>query len=130
MDIKDKGIESTIAHPFDWEVWVSGDIKIPQAIKSTYQKIKVSKNNVSTSNQPTVTSPLSTTQNENFSNEVNKKSGTIDYGISFKGERGRKKTAFIRFKNMKAAAAMGEELPELLRNISMKENKKFKKETN
>ncbi len=54
---------------------------------------------------------------------VKKKSGTIDYGISFKGERGRKKTAFIRFKNMKAAAAMGEELPELLKNISIKENK-------
>ena len=61
---------------------------------------------------------------------VKKKSGTIDYGISFKGERGRKRTAFIRFKNMKAAAAMGEELPELLRNISIKENKKVPKETN
>ena len=53
---------------------------------------------------------------------VKKKSGTIDYGISFKGEGGRKRTAFIRFKNMKAAAAMGEELPELLKNISIKEN--------
>ena len=42
-DLKDKGIESTIAHPLDWEVWVSGDIEIPPAIKSTYQKIKVSK---------------------------------------------------------------------------------------
>ncbi len=42
-DLNDKGIESTIAHPFDWEVWVSGDIEIPQSIKSTYQKIKVSK---------------------------------------------------------------------------------------
>ena len=42
-DLKDKGIESTIAHPFDWEVWVSGDIEIPPSIKSTYQKIKVSK---------------------------------------------------------------------------------------
>ena len=61
---------------------------------------------------------------------VNKKSGTIDYGISFVGEGGRKKTAFIRFKNMKAAAAMGEELPELLKNISIKENKKVPKETN
>ena len=54
-----------------------------------------------------------------------KKSGTIDYGISFKDETGRKKTAFIRFKNMKAAAAMGKELPELLKNISIKENKKI-----
>ena len=26
-DLKDKGIESTIAHPLDWEVWVSGDIR-------------------------------------------------------------------------------------------------------
>ena len=42
-DLKDKGIESTIAHPLDWEVWVSGDIEMPPAIKSTYQKIKVSK---------------------------------------------------------------------------------------
>ena len=53
---------------------------------------------------------------------VKKKSGTIDYAVSFKGERGRTKTAFIRFKNMKAAAAMGEELPELLKNISGKES--------
>ena len=42
-DLKDKGIESTIAHPLDWEVWVSGDIEIPPSIKSTYQKIKVFK---------------------------------------------------------------------------------------
>lgn len=53
---------------------------------------------------------------------VKKRSGTIDYAISFKGDRGRNKTAFIRFKNMKAAAAMGEELPELLKNISTKES--------
>ncbi len=42
-DLKNKGIESTIAHPFDWEVWVSGDIEIPASIKSSYQKIIVSK---------------------------------------------------------------------------------------
>ncbi len=42
-DLKDKGIESTIAHPLDWEVWVSGNIKMPPSIKSNYQKIKVSK---------------------------------------------------------------------------------------
>ena len=42
-DLKNKGIKSTIAHPFDWEIWVSGDIEIPPSIKSTYQKIKVSK---------------------------------------------------------------------------------------
>lgn len=53
---------------------------------------------------------------------VKKKSGTIDYAVSFKGDRGRTKTAFIRFKNMKAAAAMGEELPELLKKISNKKN--------
>ena len=39
-------------------------------------KIKVSKNNVSISNQPTITSSSSKTHNKNFSNEVNKKSGT------------------------------------------------------
>jgi len=42
-DLKDIGIESTIAHPFDWEVWVSGEIQIPKSIKSTYKKIKVTK---------------------------------------------------------------------------------------
>ena len=42
-DLKDRGIESTIAHPFDWEVWVSAHIKIPESIDSAYQKIKVSK---------------------------------------------------------------------------------------
>ena len=49
---------------------------------------------------------------------VKKKSGTIDYGISFENNYGRKKTAFIRFKNMKAAAKLGEELPLLLENIA------------
>ena len=39
-------------------------------------KIKVSKNNVSISNQPTITSSSSKIQNENFSDKVNKKSGT------------------------------------------------------
>ncbi len=42
-DLKDKGIESTIAHPLDWEVWVSREIEIPPSIQSTYKKIKVSK---------------------------------------------------------------------------------------
>ncbi len=42
-DLLDRGIKSTIAHPLDWEVWVSNDIQIPQSIKSTFQKIKVSK---------------------------------------------------------------------------------------
>ena len=52
---------------------------------------------------------------------VKKKSGTVDYGISFENDRGRKKTAFIRFKIMKAAGEMAKELPELLRNISGEE---------
>ena len=39
-------------------------------------KIKVSKNNVSISNQPPITSLSSKIQNENFSDKVNKKSGT------------------------------------------------------
>ncbi|WP_413678770.1 SpoIID/LytB domain-containing protein [Prochlorococcus sp. MIT 0916] len=42
-DLKKQGIESTIAHPLDWEVWVSGDIELPLSMKSTYQKIKVAK---------------------------------------------------------------------------------------
>ena len=42
-DLKDMDIESIIAHPLDWEVWIPGDIQIPKSIKSTYQKIKVSK---------------------------------------------------------------------------------------
>ena len=42
-DLKVKGIESEIAHPFDWEVWVSGEIEIPPSFKSTFKKIKVSK---------------------------------------------------------------------------------------
>ena len=39
-------------------------------------KIKVSKNNVSIGNQPIITSRSSKTQNENFSDKVQKKSGT------------------------------------------------------
>ena len=43
IDLKERGIESIIAHPLDWEVWVSGNIQIPESIKSNYQKILVSK---------------------------------------------------------------------------------------
>tara|TARA_Y100000741_G_scaffold346375_1_gene312661 strand:+ start:32 stop:466 length:435 start_codon:yes stop_codon:yes gene_type:complete len=39
-------------------------------------KIKVSKNNVSISNQPTITSSSSKIQSENLSDKINKKSGT------------------------------------------------------
>ena len=42
-DLKNIGIMSTIAHPLDWEVWVSENAQIPKSIKSTFQKIKVSK---------------------------------------------------------------------------------------
>jgi len=42
-DLKDRGIPSIIAHPLDWEVWVSGHIEIPPSIKSNYQKIIVTK---------------------------------------------------------------------------------------
>ena len=52
---------------------------------------------------------------------VKKKSGTVDYGVSFENDRGRKKTAFIRFKNMKAAGEMAKELPALLQNIAGEE---------
>ncbi len=48
---------------------------------------------------------------------VTKKSGTIDYGFTFKNHKGNKKTAFIRFKNMKAAGKLGEEVSILLKNI-------------
>ena len=42
-DLKDRGIESTIAHPLDWEVWVSAGIQIPKFFNSTLQKVRVSK---------------------------------------------------------------------------------------
>ncbi len=42
-DLKNKRIKSTIAHPKDWEIWLSEEVKIPKSIKSTYQKIKVVK---------------------------------------------------------------------------------------
>tara|TARA_B100000700_G_scaffold327451_1_gene442056 strand:+ start:421 stop:1977 length:1557 start_codon:yes stop_codon:yes gene_type:complete len=42
-DLRERGIESTIAHPLDWEVWVSGYAKIPKSIKANSHKIKVSK---------------------------------------------------------------------------------------
>ena len=40
-ELKKIGIESIIAHPFDWEVWVSANIKIPQSFASSYQKVEV-----------------------------------------------------------------------------------------
>ncbi len=42
-DLKNKSIKTTIAHPSDWEIWLSEEVKIPKSIKSTFQKIKVLK---------------------------------------------------------------------------------------
>ena len=50
-----------------------------------------------------------------------KKSGTIDYAFKFKSDDGRRRTALIRFKNLKVAGKFGQEissmLPELTRTI-------------
>lgn len=43
--------------------------------------------------------------------------GTIDYGIEFRNEHNRKKTAYIRFVNIKAADNFGKDLSGFLRNI-------------
>ena len=51
-----------------------------------------------------------------------KKSGTIDYAFKFKSDDGRRRTALIRFKNLKVAGKFGEEiismLPELTRTVT------------
>ena len=53
-----------------------------------------------------------------------KKSGTIDYAFKFKSDDGRRRTALIRFKNLKVAGKFGEEiismLPELTRTVPEK----------
>ncbi len=41
-ELNNIGIKSIIAHPLDWEVWVSSNFTIPKSIESTYQKIQVS----------------------------------------------------------------------------------------
>lgn len=47
--------------------------------------------------------------------------GTIDFGIEFRNERGKKKTAYIRFVNLRAADDFGKDLARFLRNASNKE---------
>ena len=43
-----------------------------------------------------------------------KTSGTIDYAIKFKSDDGRRRTALIRFKNLKVAGKFGEEISAML----------------
>ncbi|MDO6352725.1 hypothetical protein Q3Y53_09225 [Synechococcus sp. YX-04-1] len=43
-----------------------------------------------------------------------KTSGTIDYAIKFNGDDGRRRTALIRFKNLKVAGKFGEEISTIL----------------
>lgn len=43
--------------------------------------------------------------------------GTIDYGVEFRNDRGKKKTAFIRFVNLKAADNFGKDLTNFLKSI-------------
>lgn len=45
---------------------------------------------------------------------VTKKMGTIDFGFSFKNEKARKRTVFVRFKNLKAADAFGKDIQPFL----------------
>ena len=40
-DLKKRRIQSIIAHPKDWEVWVSGEVNIPNSIKFVHQRIQV-----------------------------------------------------------------------------------------
>lgn len=44
-----------------------------------------------------------------------KKSGTVDFGIEFRDERGKKRTAFIRFVNMRAADSFAKDFRSFLR---------------
>lgn len=46
--------------------------------------------------------------------------GTIDYGVEFKNDRGKKKTAFIRFVNLRAADDFGKDLTTFLKNMPNK----------
>lgn len=47
-----------------------------------------------------------------------KTTGTIDYAIKFKSDDGRRRTALIRFKNLKVAGAFGEEISSMLPNLT------------
>ena len=48
---------------------------------------------------------------------VTKKAGTIDYAIEFRDDTGRKRTAFIRFVNLKAADSFGRDLKGFLQSL-------------
>ena len=47
-----------------------------------------------------------------------KTTGTIDYAIKFKSDDGRRRTALIRFKNMKVAGKFGEEISAMLPKLT------------
>ena len=46
-----------------------------------------------------------------------KRSGTVDFGMEFRDDRGKKRTAFIRFVNMRAADDFASDLKPFLKNI-------------
>lgn len=46
-----------------------------------------------------------------------KRSGTVDFGVEFRDERGKKRTAFIRFVNMRAAEDFGNDLKSFLKSM-------------
>ena len=48
---------------------------------------------------------------------VTKKMGTVDFGFSFLSEKNRKRTAFIRFKNLKAADNFAEDIKPFLAGL-------------
>ena len=47
-----------------------------------------------------------------------KTSGTIDFAIKFKSDNGRRRTALIRFKNLKVAGKFGEEISVILQKLT------------
>ena len=46
-----------------------------------------------------------------------KRSGTVDFGMEFRDDRGKKRTAFIRFVNMRAADDFGKDLKGFLKTM-------------
>ena len=46
-----------------------------------------------------------------------KRSGTVDFGMEFLDDRGKKRTAFIRFVNVRAADDFANDLKPFLKNI-------------
>ena len=47
-----------------------------------------------------------------------KTTGTIDYAIKFKSDDGRRRTALIRFKNLKVAGNFGEKISAMLPELT------------